>query len=307
MRAFLVFCIAGLGVLILGACSDSTPSPIRKPAVAGAFYEADPERLAATVDGFLEGLKPTGGRPLALIVPHAGYAYSGQVAAYAYAELVGQEYDAVILMGPNHSVRGFYGIAVYPGGAFETPLGLVPVEQELAQAILEAGPGFSDDPGLHAYEHALEVQLPFLQRILPDTPIVPIIIGWPSPENCRALAEALVQSLEGRNVLLIASSDLSHYPTYDDAVEVDRAILAAVETMDVAVFRETVAQQMARGIPNLATTCCGEGAIAVVLELAPLLGADHVTVLHYANSGDVPIGDRSQVVGYGAVKFWADE
>lgn len=281
------------------------PALLRRPVVAGTFYPDDSQELAAVLQGYLEGLGPSEGRPRALIVPHAGYVYSGPVAAYAYAQLLGQHYEAVVLIGPNHRLQGFTGIAIYPGGAWETPLGQVPVATELAQALLQANPDFLDDPALHSQEHSLEVQIPFLQQVLPDTPIVPVMMGWPSRENTQALAAALVEVLQGRDVLLIASTDLSHYPTYESAVEVDGAILTAVETMDLEVFRRTISEQMSRGIPNLLTTCCGEGAIAVVLEAAPGLGIDRAEVLHYANSGDVPVGDRAQVVGYGAVKFWA--
>jgi AmmeMemoRadiSam system protein B len=283
------------------------PELVRKPAVAGQFYPDDPAELAAMVDGFLQGHEPTPGRPIALIVPHAGYVYSGAVAGYAFAELRGQQYEAVVLIGVNHYLADFSGVAVYPDGAFQTPLGQVPVDTELTQAILQANPSFDDNPYWHSKEHSLEVELPFLQRVLPGTPIVPILIGQPTPQNTQALIEALSRVLPGHNVLLIASSDLSHYPAYDDAVEVDQATLAAIATMDVDRFRQAVGQEMARGVPNLVTTCCGEEAIAVVMEVAPKLGADHVTVLHYANSGDVPAGQRDQVVGYGAVKFWASK
>jgi AmmeMemoRadiSam system protein B len=283
------------------------PDLIRRSVTAGTFYPGDPEELVSMVEGYMGGLAPTEGRPIALIVPHAGYVYSGPVAAYAYAELRGLDYEAVVLVGPNHYLRDLTGVAVYPGGAFETPLGLVPVHTELAQALLEANPNFEGDPALHRQEHALEAQLPFLQQVLPGTPIVPIILGRPTPENCHAVVDALVEVLQGRDVLIVASSDLSHYPAYEDALVVDREILAAIETMDVQHFRETIRMQMTQGIPNLQTTCCGEGAIAVVMELAPRLGADRVAVLYYANSGDVPIGDKRQVVGYGAVKFWKEE
>lgn len=284
-----------------------TTVPIRRPAVAGSFYPADPEALAAMVDGMLAEVEPTSGRPIALISPHAGYIYSGPVAAYAYAELIGREYEAVVLIGPNHYLRDLSGIAVYPRGAWETPLGTVPVDEELAQAILRANAEFRDEPGLHAKEHSLEVQLPFLQRALPDTPIVPILIGRPTLENHQALTEALLEVLPGRDVLLVASTDLSHYPAYEEAVEVDRAVLAAIETMDLGRFRQTIGEQMVRGVPNLQTTCCGERAVTVVMAVAPALGADRAAILHYANSGDVAGGDRDRVVGYGAVKFWSVE
>ena len=281
------------------------PEWVRQPVFAGRFYTADAQELETEIDSYMAGKEPTTGRTLALIVPHAGYMYSGPVSGYAYADVRGQSYDAVILIGQNHYLQDFSGVAVYPGGAWRTPLGLVPVDQELAQAILQANPAFESDPARHSQDHCLEVQLPFLQRALPGTPIVPILIGYPDPQNAQALIEALAQVLPGRNVLLIASSDLSHYPTYDQAVRVDRSTLAAIETMDPLQLRQTVREEMSAGVPNLLTTCCGEEAIVVVMEVARRLGADQATVLHYANSGDIPGGDRSKVVGYGAVRIWA--
>jgi len=281
------------------------PELVRQPAFVGQFYTGDATQLAAEIDSYMAGKQPTAGRPLALIVPHAGYPYSGPVAGYAYAEVRGQQYDAVILIGQNHYLQDFTGVAVYPGGAWKTPLGLVPVDQELAQAILQANPAWESDPAFHARDHCLEVQVPFLQRALPGTPIVPILIGYPDPQNAQSLVQVLSQVLPGRNILLIASSDLSHYPAYEDAVQSDGAILEAIETLDPGQLRQTVAQEMSQGLPNLLTTCCGEEAIVVVMEVAKRLGADRATVLHYANSGDVPGGDRTRVVGYGAVKIWA--
>jgi AmmeMemoRadiSam system protein B len=283
------------------------PELVRRPAFAGQWYTADATALAAEIDGYMAGKAPTQGRPLALIVPHAGYAYSGPVAGYAYVELVGQAYDAVILIGQKHYIQDFGGVAIYPGGAWETPLGSVAVDQELAQAILQANPTFESDPARHAQEHSLELQLPFLQRALPGAPIVPILIGYPDPENTQALVDALSTVLPGRNVLLIASSDLSHYPAYEEARRVDQATLAAIVTLDTDHLRRAVSQSMSQGVPNLLTTCCGEEAIVVVLEVAKRLGADRALVLNYANTGDVRGGDRARVVGYGAVKVWREE
>ncbi len=311
-KALLVLAIIALGGTGCGATAPpgspvATPVSdlVRPPAVAGQYYPADPVELATMVDGFLQGHEPTPGRPLALIVPHAGYVYSGAVAGYAYAELRGQSYEAVVLVGVNHQLSEMRGVAVYPGGAFRTPLGTVPVDTALAQAILEADPSFEDDPYWHSQEHSLEVEIPFLQRVLPGTPIVAILIGRPTPENTQALVRALSQVLPGHDVLLVASSDLSHYPAYDDAVAVDHATLAAIEALDVAGLHRATAQAMARGVPNLVTAACGEEAIAVVMEVASALGANRAAVLHYANSGDVPAGRRDQVVGYAAVKIWA--
>ena len=303
------------GLVVLATCNAPpapNPSPtqvarVRPPAVAGAFYPADPQELAAMVDSLLAAWSPTPGRPLALVVPHAGYPYSGKTAAAAYAELQGQRYEAVVLIGQNHYLAEFEGVDVYAQGAFRTPLGDVPVDEELARAILAAQPAFSDRPLWQAQEHALEVQLPFLQRVLPGTPIVPILIGRPTPRNLEQLEEALVQALRGHDVLLIASSDLSHYPSYADAIQVDQAVLEAIVSLEPERLRETLARQMARGIPNLLTPCCSEGAVLVVLEVSRRLGANRAALLHYANSGDIPGADRDRVVGYGAVKIWKEE
>lgn len=286
--------------------STSASELLRRAAFAGQFYPADAETLAAMVDGYLAGGTPGDDHPLALIVPHAGYIYSGGVAGAAYAAVRGQHYDAVVLIGQNHYIRGFTGVAVYPGGAWETPLGTAPVDAALAQAILEANPAFESDPARHAQDHNLEVQVPFLQRALPGVPIVPILIGYPLPENAPALIAALAQILPGRDVLLVASSDLSHYPAYDDAERVDRVTLAAIASLDADRLRREVGGLMAQGVPNLVTACCGEEAIVVVMETARRLGADRAEVLRYANSGDVPQGERGKVVGYGAVKIWRE-
>lgn len=310
MRMVVLLCV---GAILLGACGPTgspTAAPttvstrVRPPAVAGMFYPADPQELAAMVDGFLSAWSATPGRPLALVVPHAGYPYSGRTAAAAYAELRGQHYEAVILVGQNHFLADFDGVDIYAQGSFATPLGEVPVHTELAQAILRAQPAFTDNPAFQAQEHALEVQLPFLQRVLPGTPIVPILIGRPTPQNLERLEEALVRTLRGRDVVLIASSDLSHYPAYQDAVRVDHAVLEAIVSLDAQRLQDTIARQMAQGVPNLYTPCCSEGAVIVVLEVARQLGADRAQLLDYTNSGDVPGGDRDRVVGYGAVKIW---
>jgi AmmeMemoRadiSam system protein A len=151
------------------------------------------------------------------------------------------------------------------------------------------------------------VELPFLQRVCPDCKIVPIVVGEPSTENCQSLAEALVNALTGKHALIIASSDMSHYPAYEDAVRADRATLAAIETLAPQAVLDTIEEQMRQGVPNLHTCLCGQGPVIATMMAAKKLGADRVTVLKYANSGDTPFGDPSQVVGYGAVMFWRDQ
>ncbi len=285
------------------------PEMVREPAVAGSFYPDDPEELATMVDSFLEAVQDTDGEPIALIVPHAGYVYSGWVAAYAFRQLEGVAYNTIVVIGPNHRHATFQDISVYAQGAFQTPLGLIPVDEEVAQALLDMDERIVFEPDVHAAEHSIEVELPFLQRIYQDLKIVPIVMGQPTEEKVEILTEALVEALGDRKALIIASSDMSHYPPYDEAVRVDSATLAALETMDPQAVLSAIRGSMTDGIPNLGTCLCGEGPVLTAMKVAHLLGANQVTVLKYANSADSPLvtGDRSQVVGYGAVMFWRYE
>ncbi len=297
------------------APAPSPPMPpvesdkVRAPAVAGSFYPEDAAELTTMVDTFLEAVQATDGEPIALIVPHAGYVYSGWVAAYAFKQLEGATYDSIVIIAPNHYHAGFESISVYAEGAFQTPLGYMPIDEETAGALIAADERIVFNPEVHTPEHSIEVELPFLQRIYQDFKIVPIIIGQPTQENIEPLAEALVQVLGGREALIIASSDMSHYPPYDDAVRVDNATLAAIETMDSQMVTATMMDNMTRGVPNLGTCLCGEGPALTAMKVASRLGANQVTVLRYANSGDSPFVpvDKSRVVGYGAVMFWRYE
>ncbi len=298
---------------VSASATSTSPTPwpemVREPAVAGSFYPDDPEELATMVDSFLEAVQGTDGEPIALIVPHAGYVYSGWVAAYAFRQLEGVAYETIVIIGPNHRHATFQNISVYARGAFQTPLGSIPVDEAVAQALLDMDERIVFEPDVHAAEHSIEVELPFLQRIYQDFKIVPIVIGQPTEENVEILTEALVQALGDRKALIIASSDMSHYPPYDQAVRVDSSTLAAMETMDPQAVLSAIRGSMTDGIPNLGTCLCGEAPVLTAMKVAERRGANQVTVLKYANSADSPFveGDRSQVVGYGAVMFWRYE
>jgi AmmeMemoRadiSam system protein B/AmmeMemoRadiSam system protein A len=293
--------------------TESLPSPtprrsvsfssVRSPAVAGAFYPAEPVQAKAVLDQYMAPVQPVDGIPMALIVPHAGWVYSGPVAAYAYRQIEGIAYETIVIIGPNHSDPTFDAISVYAEGAFETPFGPVPIDEALAAELLAAHERIVFDRDVHRQEHSIEVQLPFLQQVCPDCFFVPILIGQPTPENLDVLTTALVQALRGKQALVIASSDLSHYPNYKDAVQVDTQSLAAIETMDAEQVSAAMSAQMTQGVPGLVTCACGEGPIIVAMRVTQALGADHVRVLRYANSGDAS-GDHSRVVGYAAVMFW---
>ena len=289
------------------------PSPtrpdgqVRRAAVAGSWYPDDPDELATLIDDMLAGVGPVDGMPIGLIVPHASYAYSGPVAACGFKQLEGTGVEVAVVIAADHQAPISDPISIWAEGGFETPLGIVPVDVELAQALVDADPRITFDAAAHQGEHPIEIELPFLQRVCPDCRIVPVLMGEDDKETVQALAGALVKVIDGQRAVVVASSDLSHYPTYDDAHVVDGATLAAIETGDPSRVREIIQAVSAAGFSGLVTCACGEGPILVTMRVAQALGADTVTILRYANSGDSPYGNRDQVVGYGAVMLWRYE
>ena len=287
--------------------NDMSPPPIRRPVVAGTWYPGDPEQLAATVDGYLADITPVDGQPLALIVPHAGYVFSGAVAAGGFKQLAGVNYDVAVIIAADHRPPVSKPISVWASGGFETPLGVVPVNRDLAHALIAADSRIRFDPAAHQDEHPIEIELPFLQRVAPGCSIVPVLMGSDDETTVKALADALINTLPNRGVVIIASSDLSHYSQEQDAVRVDEATLTAIEAGSPARLRANIARSMAAGIPNLATCACGLGPILVAMQVSEGLGANMITRLSYANSAASSYGDAERVVGYGAVMFWRYE
>ena len=265
--------------------------PTRRAAVAGTWYPDRPEELALEVDRYSEQVGVLiDGDIVGLVVPHAGLMYSGPVAAYAYRQVIGREYDVVVLVGPSHYV-GFEGVAIYPRGAFETPFGPVAISEADADAIAAASPIVRELPSAHAREHSLEMQLPFLQRVLPGTPIVPLVMGHQTHLTMTQLADALVAALADRRVLLVASSDLSHFFDARRAAKLDAVVVEAIDRFDPEALERALVR-----FPNHA---CGGGPIVTVMRAARGLGAGDARVLRYADSGEVS-GDKSAVVGYAA-------
>jgi AmmeMemoRadiSam system protein B/AmmeMemoRadiSam system protein A len=256
------------------------------------------------VDQLLGVVEPGDGAPIGLIVPHAGYVYSGQVAAAGFRQLREAQYDVAVIIAADHQAPVSRPIAVWAEGGFQTPLGVVPVDGELARALIAADRRITADLAAHENEHVIEIELPFLQRVCPGCRVVPVLMGADDDATIQALAEALLKTLPGKRAIIVASSDLSHYPSYRDAQAVDGATLSAIETGDPAAVRAAIAASMARKVPNLATCACGEGPILVVMQVAKGLGADTISILRYVNSGDASVGDKNQVVGYAAVMFW---
>ena len=289
---------------------DKTDQNVRLPAVAGKFYPGEADQLRAAIAGFLEdAITPASlkdAQPVALIAPHAGYIYSGQIAADAYAAVSGNKYDLVVILGTNHTTPGFDDFSIYPRGAYRTPLGDAAIDAEFADRLMKEADKCSFNPAVHRQEHSVEVQVPFVQYILPGVKILPVVVGTNSVERCTAFGKSIAAVAGNRKILIVTSSDLSHYPDYDDAVDVDNKLLTAVGTLDPANIKSAIEKNIRRRLPNLSTCACGEGAIMVAMSAAKALGAKQATIVSYANSGDALVGDRSRVVGYGAVVFTRD-
>jgi MEMO1 family protein len=272
---------------------------IKEPNVAGGFYSAEPKELADSIDNLeaSTGPVPTDRKVLIAIAPHAGYPYSGPVAAYTFKAIGHIHYKTVVIIGPSHYFP-FEGISVYPRGGFKTPLGIVPVDEDFAQALLKENPKFQFLPQVFEREHAIEVELPFLQKTFDAVRIVPILMGNPNLQVCRDLAVALDKLIGVRDdVLILISSDMSHYYTYDVANQMDAQSLQAIKEIDPKKFFE--------GCISRKMEMCGFVPVTTALILAQLRGIKHVEVLKHANSGDTS-GDKSRVVGYSSVIFYSE-
>lgn len=268
---------------------------LRRAAVAGSWYPGTARSLEQAVDACLAEvpLHRLEGRLLGVVAPHAGMVYSGGVAAHAYALLRGQRDRTVILAGPSHRLA-FEGVAVCAEGEFETPLGRIPIDQEAARALL-AEPGLTDWPAPHAAEHSLEMQLPFLQRLVPGLRIVPCLLGSQTRDESLGLGRALARAARELGALLVASSDLSHYHPRSVARRLDAQVIQRVEGLDPEGLMEQ--------LEGFRGHACGGGAIAAVMWACCALGAVRATVLRYGDSGDAGERDKSRVVGYLAAAF----
>jgi AmmeMemoRadiSam system protein B len=264
---------------------------IRQPAVAGSFYPDNPDILSLDLQKCFKQVpkQVIPGELIGLISPHAGYIYSGGVAAHAYKLLEGTDIKTVIVLAPSHRYR-FKGASLYDKGPYLTPLNKIPVDKELAAGILARSDVIGFYENAHLEEHSLEVQLPFLQHILGDFYLVPILLGHPNNlEIYREIAEAIAEEVKGKRVILVASSDLSHFHPYKEAVALDNIVGDYVRAYDP--------EGLYRALAEGACEACGSGAIITAMLAARSLGANQATILHYANSGDVSL-DQSSVVGY---------
>jgi MEMO1 family protein len=267
---------------------------VRRAAVAGSWYPADPGVLAREVDRYLAAAgEPPDGEPLAIIAPHAGLMYSGPIAAHAYALLRGRNIEIAVLVGPSHYV-GFEGVAIYDRGAFDTPFGPVPIAEQCAAAVSTGSRLIAPHPTAHGREHSLEMQLPFLMRVLPNVEIVPLVMGYQRRETAYALGDAIAAAVKGRRAVLVASTDLSHYQNAATAATLDARVIQHVKRFDPDELMSLLDMS-----PHHA---CGGGPTVSVMRAAKALGATEARVLKYGDSGDVS-GDKDAVVGYLAAAF----
>lgn len=269
---------------------------IRKSVIAGSWYPGDPALLKSDILNYIKNVpdREFSGDILGLVVPHAGYIYSGQVAAHAYKLIQGRKYDAVILIGPSHRVA-FQGVSLYGQGAYETPLGRVLVDEELACQMRRISSIIIDFPESHLREHSLEIQLPFLQVVLGDFSFVPLVMGDQDAVTCKMLADVIARVAGDCRILIVASSDLSHFHDYRNALHLDGIVLKNIQDNDAEGLLRNLAQNKAEA--------CGGGPMAAALMACRKLGAGKTMLLQYANSGDVT-GDRNSVVGYASAVYY---
>lgn len=270
----------------------------RKCVVCGQFYPSDPGELRRDIGELIAGavLPKIDATIRGVIGPHAGYMYSGYTAAHAYGLLKGSQYSSVVIVSPSHQ-EYFDGVSVFPGNSYSTPLGTVVIDQGLRARLLDQAEGVvtATHDG-HRQEHAIEVHLPFLQYVLGEFRFLPLVIGDQRKENCFALGELLGGVLKGEDVLLVASTDLSHYHPSDVARRLDAVTIEDVKNFDY--------EGLMRDLDLQRTEACGGGPAVAVMMALWRLGIRKMSILHQCNSGDVT-GDHSQVVGYFAAAAYA--
>lgn len=269
--------------------SFSWSQGIRKAVWAGTFYEENAEILSRQIDSFLQNVKKeplSTEKIIALIAPHAGYFYSGQVAAVAYSLVQGKDYETVIIIAPSHR-HGFRGCSIYLKGGYETPLGTVNIDESLASKLSKAS-GFKYVPQAHAEEHSVEVQIPFIQKTLPHAKIVPVVMGFQTKETITSLANALTKVLKGEKVLVVASTDMSHQLPKKRANDIDSKTTSLIQSLEINL--------LIKKIEKGDNIMCGGGPVTSTLLYAKEKKA-RVQILHYADSSQVG-GPESGVVGY---------
>ena len=296
--ALLVCCIIGFSIIF---CTISFSEEIKQPNVSGKFYPGNPQELSRVIERFLVEAKPVDikGEILVLICPHAGYEYSGRTAAYGYKLIKTRQYKSVLILGPSHYVN-FKGAALWPKGAFCTPLGKVLIDESLSYNLMLSSSLFSSYPEAFSREHSVEVEIPFLQTVLDDFKIVPVVLGYLSFSDCENLATAISQTIKDKNCLLVASSDMYHGFNYHEGELKDIYTLSLIKQRKPKELYERIQDKKAQ--------LCGWAAVVTSMLVAQKLGFERVEVLDHTNN--LKITDRERVgeycVGYSAIAIYRD-
>jgi AmmeMemoRadiSam system protein B/AmmeMemoRadiSam system protein A len=277
----------------------------RQPVAAGRFYPADKETLTKDISRLFENCKQSSGNRnmRAIISPHAGYIYSGRIAASSYSAIPGNAvFKNIFIIGSSH-IMSFDGASVYNSGDYITPMGKLKVNRDIANKLIRDNKVFNFPTGAHLQEHSIEVQLPFIQYYFKDNPmIVPVIIGTNDEITVKKIAEALRPWFTSENLFII-SSDFSHYPAYKEGTETDNATALGIASGNPNAFLNTLKMNTAKQIPGLLTSMCGWTSGLTLLYLAEKINQLEIRLIDYCNSGDSPYGGKDEVVGYHAIAF----
>lgn len=283
--------------------STTIPVPTDRPtAAAGGFYPSDPVELRRMLGNLFSQAKATSAKDvIAIICPHAGYEFSGAVAASSYKQLdPAKQYEIIFIIGSSHHIA-FPGASIYDIGDYQTPLGKVKVNRELADKLIKENAVFTFNPDADRNEHSIEVQVPFLQFYLKKSfTLVPIILGTQSPETCRKIAKALKPYMDGNNLFVI-STDFSHYPPYEDAIAVDKKTCDAILSNQPDRLLSTLKANEEQNVTNLATSLCGWTSVLTLLDMTEGETGISYTPVYYKNSGDSKYHDKKEVVGYWSI------
>lgn len=284
---------------------SSEEPQIREAEVAGQFYPADKEELSNKIESYLENTSKVeaNGKPRVLFVPHAGLSYSGQTAAWGFSQLQGHDYSHVVILSANHQLPNSKA-AVYSKGIWQTPLGDTEIDESFASNLIDNEANIIPNTELFTGDHTIEVELVFLQSILNNFKIVPVILGQVNDATIETLAGKLSYLMDEKTLLLV-STDLSHYPTWEDAGKVDENTIQAILSGREGSYIDGVSKINISDYQNLQTLACGDKAIRVALKTAELLGVNDLRKIAYSNSGDVT-GDKTKVVGYAAIAGYKD-
>ena len=271
---------------------------IRKPAVSGLFYPDSKNILEEMIGRFLESvpLHPNVHQISAILCPHAGYVYSGQVAAEAFGQIRSLDIETIILLGPSHYVP-FRTASVFDGDGFETPLGIYPIDREWVNELIGSHPSISFYPPAHEKEHSLEVMVPFLQIVCPKAKIVPVVLGSHYTEDLSVLAAQLAEGSKKRRTLTVISTDLSHFHSAEIAEKKDRRSIELIKRQDMAA--------LAKSIYNSEAEMCGFSAIYTAGLMMDFFGSMTIKEYSYTHSGALT-GDNNQVVGYTSMGYYKD-